>query len=63
MYNDNYNINIEALRSDLMDYYGTAAFSADPFAMMDVIDVERASADKLIRMAKEAGFDLRRYLY
>ncbi len=59
MYDDNYDI--ETLRSNLMDYYGTAVFSANPFAMVDVIDVENAGEAKLIRMAREAGFDLSRY--
>lgn len=54
-------IDIEKLRSDLIDYYGTAAFSVAPVAMMDVFEVEDASPEELIKMAKQAGFNLRKY--
>lgn len=54
-------INIEKLRSDLMDYYGTAASSGFSVAMMDVFKVEDASKEELIKLAKRAGLNLREY--
>ncbi len=53
-------INIEKLRSDLMDHYGTAT-GFFPMAIMDVVDVERATPDELVEMAEDAGFDLNKY--
>lgn len=50
----------EALRRDLMDYYGTA-IHMNPMAMMDVSDVEAADDDELVELAEEAGFDLDDY--
>ena len=55
-------IDIERLRRDLVDYFGSAMFSGFPMAMLDVARVETASYDTLIRIAKECGFDLSRYL-
>lgn len=54
-------LNIEKLRQDLMDYYGTAAHSGFPAAMMDVIDVETALPEKLVELANRAGMNLRDY--
>ena len=54
-------IDIDKLRRDLMDYYGTAANNGFPAAMMDVIEVEGASPEKLIQLAKRAGFRLEDY--
>lgn len=49
------------LRKDLIDYFGTAAFSGFPAAMMDVYDVEKASNEKLLEYAKQAGFNMSKY--
>lgn len=57
----NENINIERLRKDLLDYFGSAMFSGFPMAMMDVSRVENASDDTLIRIASENGVDLGKY--
>lgn len=54
-------IDIERLKRDLMDYYGTAAHSGFDMAIIDVVDVENASPDKLIDMAIRAGFDIEDY--
>ena len=54
-------IDIERLRRDLMDYFGSAMFSGFPMAMVDVMRIESASADTLIRIASENGFDLNKY--
>ena len=58
----NENINTERLRKDLLDYFGSAMVSGFPPAMMDVMRIENASAETLIRIARENGFDLNRYL-
>ena len=54
-------MDIETLREDLMDYYGTAMMSGFPMAIMDLSDVENASDLKLIMLAEKAGFDLNKY--
>lgn len=56
------NINIEELRKDLMDYFGTAMTSGFPMAMVDLMKIERASATELIRIAKENGIDIEKYV-
>lgn len=58
----NGNIDIERLRKDLLDYFGSAMFSGFPMAMMDVMKIQNASADTLIRIASENGFDLSKYI-
>lgn len=54
------NIDIERLRRDLIDYFGTA-MSVLPTAMMELSQVENASPEKLIEIAWKNGFDLRKY--
>lgn len=54
-------IDYEKLRSDLMDYFGSAMFSGLPMAIVDLSDVEIASNDKLIQIAQKNGFDLTEY--
>ena len=55
------NMNIDKLRQDLIDYYGTAMSNGFPMAVMDLERAERASEEELIRMAREEGVDLERY--
>ena len=55
-------IDIEKLREDLkQECYG--AFFGGGFggALMESFDVEKASPEKLVEMAKENGLDLRKY--
>ena len=52
---------IERLREDLKDYYGTAIFSGFPMAMVEVDEISRASDEELLRMAEKNGMDLKRY--
>ena len=56
------NINIEKLRKDLMDYFGTASFNGFPIASMDLISVENASNEELIQIALNNNFDLNNYI-
>lgn len=52
---------IEKLKKDLVDYYGTAAFSGYPLAVMDVARIEAASTEDLLREADKNGLDLSKY--
>lgn len=54
-------MNYNKLRADLIDYYGTAMFSGFPMAVVELGDVEVASDAELIKIAKNAGFDLKDY--
>ena len=54
-------IDYENLRSDLENYYGTAMFSGEGMAMSDLEEVDRASEDKLIEIAKREKIDLNKY--
>lgn len=56
------NIDIDKLRQDLINYFGTAMVSGFGMAVMDLSRVERASAEELIRIALECGFDLNDYV-
>ena len=60
-YDDTTEIDFDNLRSDLLDYYGTAALSVAPLAMADVARVENADEDELLEIAQECRFDLRKY--
>ena len=53
-------IDIDDLRSDLINYFGTAS-SYNPVTMMDLIEVERASDEKVVQIALQNGFDLGKY--
>jgi hypothetical protein len=54
------NINISALRSDLIDYIGSAS-SFMPYALIDVTVLETASDEEVIRCALRFGFNLDNY--
>ena len=54
-------MDLERLRKDIIDYYGTAIFSGFPMAMMDLADIERMTEVKLVKTAKELGFDISKY--
>ena len=55
------NIDIERLREDLINYFGTA-LSYNPIAMMDLIKVENASDVEIIKIAENNNFDLNQYI-
>lgn len=54
-------IDIEKLRKDLIDYYGTAMFNASPLAITELSKVENASPQELINIALKNNFDLTEY--
>lgn len=54
-------IDIEKLRNDLMDYFGTA-MGFFPVATMDLVKVQNASPEELINIALKNNFDLSKYI-
>lgn len=54
-------IDVDALRAYLLDYCGSAMFSGFPAAVLDVVDIERASGEELCRIAERLGIDLRKF--
>ena len=56
-----YAIDVERLRRDLKDYYGTALFSASPMAVLDLSRIERASDLEIVEEAQRIGLDLTEY--
>ena len=54
-------IDIEKLREDLIDYYGTAMFNASPLAIIELTKIENASPQELINIALKNNFDLTEY--
>ena len=55
-------VDVNSLRTYLLDYCGTAMFGGFPAALLDVADVERMSGRELCRKAEELGVDLRRFV-
>ncbi len=53
-------IDIDSLRSDLINYFGSA-MSFNKVAMMDLIKVENCSDKEVVRIALQNGFDLSDY--
>ncbi len=57
-----YEINIEKLRKDLLDYFGTAMFQSSPLAVMNLTKIETASDEEIIKIAIDNNIDLNRYI-
>jgi len=49
------------LQEDLRDYFGTAMLNGFPMAAIETISVDRASESELLKLAKRAGLNLRKY--
>ena len=56
------NIDFESLRRDLKDYFGSAMFGGMPMAVIDLSDVEVASPEQLIEIARRIGFNINDYV-
>ena len=54
-------IDIERLRNDIMNYYGTAMAGGFNFAMVDLIKAQTCSDEELIYIARKLNFDLTLY--
>jgi len=48
-----YEIDVDRLRRDMKDYFGTAMFSGFPMAVMDLSRVERMSDRELVELAQK----------
>lgn len=55
-------IDIDCLREDLLDYYGTAMFNDFAMAAMNVQFIEMASDQDLVAIAQKEGVDLTKYI-
>lgn len=60
MEENNIIIDIDRLRSDLTDYFGSAVYD-NPFAMADVVNIDNVPDISIVRIAIENGFDLNDY--
>lgn len=52
------NINYEKIRSELMNYFGTAMTNGFKMAVIDLSKVENASNEELIAMAKQHNVEI-----
>lgn len=55
-------IDINRLRADMKDYYGTAMINVSPMAVIDLYKVERASDIEIVEMAQRNGVNLKDYI-
>ena len=55
------NIDIEKLRQYIIDYYGTAIINSSPPAMMDLLEVENASNEKVLSLALKNNINLNNF--
>ena len=54
-------IDIVKLRKDLNDYFTSTMFMVSKYAIIDMVDVQTASPEKIIQIAKKNKFDLNKY--
>ena len=55
-------IDIDKLRQDLIDYFGTAMNIVSPLAIISLEKVETANEEEIIKIALENNFNLNEYL-
>ena len=55
-------IDVNRLRRDMKDYYGTAMFNGFSIAVMDLSKVERLSDQEIVDLAQTNGMDLEKYI-
>ncbi len=55
-------LDIDRLRSDLIDYFGTAMTNGWRMAEIDISDIQNASPEELIRIARKNGFNINDYI-
>ena len=56
------NIDVERLRRDLIDYYGTAIYTINPVAIMDVYRMQNYTDKQIIEHALKLNIDLEKYI-
>lgn len=54
-------IDVDALRSHVEDYVGTAMMNGFPAALLDLADIDAMDGEELCRYAEERGVDLRQF--
>lgn len=54
-------VDVDELRKDMIDYYGTAIVNGFSMAVVDVGKIERVSDEELVRIALENGINLEKY--
>lgn len=54
-------IDVDALRSYLADYYGTAMMAGFSTALLDMSEIEGATEKELCRIAERLGVNLGRF--
>ncbi len=54
-------IDVNRLKRDLMDYYGTAMYNGFPVSGINLGKIKNASLDILEKLAEDAGIDLEEY--
>ena len=57
-----YKIDVNRMRRDMKDYYGTAMFNGFPMAVVDLSRVERLSDSELVELAQKNGVNLKKYI-
>ena len=55
-------IDIQSLREDLIDYFGSAMFNVSPVALIDLTEVENATDEQVLRIAIKNNFDIGNYI-
>ncbi len=55
-------IDVDRLKKDLKDYYGTAMVNVSPLAMIDLSKIDNMSLDELVEMAQSIGLDIEEYI-
>ena len=55
-------LDINRLRKDMMDKYGTAMFSGFSAAVMDLSRIERMSDQEILETAQKQRIDLSKYM-
>lgn len=53
-------MNYEKLREDLIDYFGSAS-SFMPLSLMEVVRIESADSEEIVKIAQNNGIDLNKY--
>lgn len=54
-------LDLSRLKDDLENYYGTATRCGLPMAVVELSQLESASPQQLVELARRAGLDLRDY--
>jgi len=54
-------IDVDKLRSYLIEHVGCATFSVFPAAIVDLVDIQQANGLELCKIAEKLGVDLRAF--